>query len=291
MIDPRGLRARARVLRAMRDWFDQQGYLEVPSPVLVPSPAMEPTLVALEAADGYLRTSPEFALKRVVASGLGRVYEIGSCFRDDEHGRWHRREFLMCEWYRVGGHLDDLQQEVEDLVGVCADALERPRPTFQRWTVQQAFEHATGLNPFACRAQELSPEDATWDDAFFRRWVADVEPALPPAVFLRDWPASQAALARVVQTPAGLRAQRFEAYLNGIELANAFDELRDGAEQRQRCVESRAVQERQGQRPHPIDEAFLDAVDRLPKAVGIALGVDRLVATLMGWDNIGPGRV
>lgn len=293
MIHPDGLRARATVLHTLRSWFAEHGYLEVPTPTLVDSPAMEESLFAVPAGGGFLRTSPEFALKRAVASGLGRLYEIGPCYRDREHGDWHRREFLMCEWYRVGGDLTDLRDEVVQLVTACATALGRPVPgPWTTLTIAQAVHQVTGLDLRTCTAADLSPDDPDdWDGAFFRRWVTEVEPQLPQPCFLTDWPASQAALATVVDRGQGPVAQRFEAFVGGVELANAFQELRDPVEQRARFDASAAKRRADGEVPHPLDEAFVAAVGTLPRTAGIALGVDRLVAALMGWSSLGPGRV
>jgi lysyl-tRNA synthetase class 2 len=289
-VTPDGLRARARVLRAIRHWFDDHGYLEVPTPVLVRSAGMEEHLHPVPAADGFLRTSPEFALKRVVASGLPRVYEIGPCLRGREHGRWHGREFTMLEWYRVGAGLADLMEEVGALVGVAAGALGVPDPgPFERVTIRSLFE-ADGVDLTRATPREIADEDG-WDDAFFRRWVERIEPRLTGACIVEDWPASQAALAQVRDDGDWPVAERFEVFLNGVELANAFLELTDAAEQLHRFHASNALRARAGEAPNPVDTAFVEAVGRMPPTAGIALGIDRLVAALCGWDGIGDGRV
>jgi lysyl-tRNA synthetase class 2 len=295
-LDAGGLRARAKVLRALRAVFDARGYLEVPTPALVPSPALEEHLHALCAQDGqspagYLRTSPEFALKKVLAAGLGRIYEIGPCFRGREHGDWHRREFTMCEWYQVGAELPELMDEVELLVGAAASALGVPAVPFRRTTVRALFLERVGLDLAEATAQDLSDADEGWDDAFMRRWVSDIEPGLEGAVFVSDWPASQAALARVWTDVDWPVAARFELYLHGVELANAFLELTDPTELRRRFLASRQARLAANEEPHPMDEALIAATSHLPRTAGIALGVDRLVAALMGWSSIGPGRV
>lgn len=292
-LDPGGLRARARALAALRSWFADRGYLEVPTPVLVPSPALEEHLYAVPAAEGALRTSPEFALKKVLAAGLGRIYEIGPCLRDRERGPWHAREFTMCEWYRVGATIPDAIDECESLIGAVARALDRPDPgPWRRVTVRTLFREMCGLDLAVASARDLSPAvDEPWDDAFTRRWVSDIEPLLTGAVVVSDWPASQGALARVVRRNGHEWAARFELYLNGIELANAFDELLDGAELRSRFHRSNARRAAAGEAPHPVDEALIAAVDRMPPTVGVALGVDRLVAAVLGWSGIAPGRV
>lgn len=290
-MDADGLRARAAVLAALRRRFAERGYLEVPTPTLVPSPAMEEHLHAVPAAEGFLRTSPEFALKVALGAGLGRIYEIGPCFRARERGRLHRREFTMCEWYRVGGTLDDGIDEAIGLVDAAAAALGRPAPRWRRTTVRELFVAAIGVDLATASTDDLSAHDEGWDDAFTRRWVSDVEPTLTGGVVVSEWPASQAALARVRDDGAWPVASRFEVYLDGIELANAFDELTDPVEQRRRFVAANAARIAAGEAPHPIDEGLIDAVGRLPPTVGVAMGVDRLVAALCGWDDIGRGRV
>ena len=287
-----GLRARAVALAATRRWFERNGYLEIPTPSLVESPAMEEHLFAVAAEGGHLRTSPEFALKRVVASGLPRVYELGPCWREDEHGPWHRREFWMLEWYRAGASLTDLMDEVESLVEAVAEALHRPVPSpWRRATVRELFAERTGIDPLTASTADLSSRDDNWDDAFFRRWLEDVEPTFTGALFVRQWPASQAALSTVRTDGNAPYAERFEAFLHGVELANAFHELIDPIEQRRRFELSNEARRAAGHPPHPVDEALIQAVGRMPKTSGIALGFDRLVAALCGWPSIGTGRV
>ncbi len=294
MLDPEGLRARAVVLRALRRTLEARGYLEVPTPVRAASPALEPTLFAFPVrGGGYLRTSPELALKRVLAAGLPRIYEIGPCLRAREDGAWHATEFTMLEWYRVGATLPDLMEEVEALVAAAADALGVSRPArWERTTVRALFAQTTGLDLATASAADLDPRDADdWDNAFFRRFVEDVEPGLRGACFVEAWPATQAALATIRTDGGWPVSERFEAYLNGIELANAFQELGDAAILRARWDAANAARARDGEPPHPIDEDALAAIARLPRCAGIALGVDRLVAALSGWDGIAPGRV
>ncbi len=281
-----GLRARARVLAALRRWFAERGYLEVPTPVLVASAGMEEQLHPLRADGGFLRTSPEFALKRVLRSGLPRIYEIGPCFRGRERGRWHSTEFLMLEWYRVGAGLRDLMEEVEQLVDCAYAALGRPGPgRFARRTVRSLFMD-DGIDLARATASDLWPGERDWDTAFFRRWVDRIEPRLTGAVFVERWPARQCALAQVRQDGPWPYAERFEAYVDGIELANAFLELTDAEEQERRFHRSNQKRLALGEEPNPVDRAFVDAVGKLPPVAGIALGVDRLVALAAGAESI-----
>ena len=263
-MDAAALRARARILRAMRRWFDDHGYLEVHTPALVPAGAMEENLEVVAAGDGVLHTSPEFAMKRVLAAGLGRIYQIGPCFRAEESGRHHHREFTLLEWYRVGAGTPELMDEVESLVATAACAVGAPPPRFER------------------RAVGALLPDTGDPDAWFRAWVERIEPTLTAPTIVHGYPVWQAALAQVT----GGVADRFEVFLGGLELANAFGEELDPAVLRRRWQAGNRARRAAGRAPHPIDSGFLDAVGRMPRCAGIALGVDRLVMALLGIDDI-----
>lgn len=286
-----GLRLRARVLATVRGFFEERGYLEVPTAVMVPSGAMEEHLFPLRAEAGQLRTSPEFALKRVVASGLGRVYEIGPCFRGREEGRWHGTEFTMLEWYRVGAGTRELIDETRTLIQRVEAALDAVPLPWREVTVRALFDECCGIDLAQASAADLSDADEGWDEAFFRRWVTDIEPSLTGAVVVTEWPSSQAALAKIRTDGEWPIAERFEVYYRGVELANAFFEVVDSTEQRARFSSANALRMSEGESPHPVDEAFIDAVGRMPTTAGIALGIDRLVAAVAGWDGIARGRV
>ena len=259
------LRARAAILQAVRAWFVAHGYLEIQPPTLVASAAMEEHLEAVRVGGlGFLHTSPEFALKKVLATGLGRIYAMTPCFRLEEDGPHHSLEFTMLEWYRAGAGTSELMDEVEDLVGAAADAIGRPRPRFHRRAVAEL------LSP------DLDPAD------WFYRWVDVVEPTLSGPTIVHGYPAWQAALARIRNG----QADRFEVYLGGLELANAFAEELNARELRSRWEAISEARRTAGRPPHPIDEAFLSAVDRMPRCAGIALGFDRLVMALTGTPHI-----
>lgn len=232
--------------------------------MLVPSPAMEETLEAVPAADGFLHTSPELAMKRVLAAGLDRIYQVVPCFRGEEEGRHHHREFTMVEWYRAGCTLTELMDETEALLGACATAVGQPAPRLQRVAVSS-----------------LLPDTGD-PDTWFRSWVEDIEPTLTAPTLVYGYPAWQAALATV----SGGVANRFEVFLGGLELCNAFHEERDPVELRRRWEAGNAARRAAGRPPHPIDERFLAAMPHMPDACGIALGFDRLVMALTGTDDI-----
>ncbi|MFT4978162.1 MAG: lysyl-tRNA synthetase class 2 [Myxococcota bacterium] len=258
------LRQRAAILRSLRAWFDAHGYLEVHTPTLVPTAAIEEHLHPIPAAGGFLHTSPELAMKRVLAAGLCRIYQITPCFREEEQGVHHSREFTMLEWYRVGAGLPELMDEVSDLIAAAAAAVSAPAPDFRRLPAAALLK------------------DTGDPDAWFFEWVDSVEPTLTEPTIVYDYPAWQAALART----RGEVADRFEVYLGGIELANAFHEELDPETLRTRWVAANAGRLRTGSAPHPIDEDFLRAVGRMPRCAGIALGVDRLVMALTGARHI-----
>lgn len=257
-LDAGRLRARAAILRALRAWFHHNGYLEVHTPLLVRSPALEENLEAVRVGSLFLHTSPEFAMKRVLAAGLCRVYQIVPCFREEEQGVHHSREFTLLEWYRVGASGAELMDEVEDLIGEAAEAVGRRRPVFERRAVSSLLQ------------------DTGDPDTWFRAWVERVEPTLKAPTIVFGYPPWQAALARI----RGGVADRFEVYLNGLELANAFHEELDPDVLRARWASSDRTRQAMGRAPHPVDEALLEAVGRMPRCAGIALGLDRLVMAL-----------
>ena len=268
-MNPFLLRQRAAILRAIRRWFDDHGYLEVHTPALVDAPAMEENLHAVAVGRQFLHTSPEFAMKRVLDAGLCRIYQIGPCFRAEEVGVHHSTEFTMLEWYRVGAGLPELMDEVSALIAAAATAVDLEPPVFQRVATTDLL------------ADDLAPDD------WFFAWVDRIEPTLTAPTIVHDYPAWQSALART----RGKVADRFEVYLKGLELANAFHEELSSTELRARWRDGNARRSQAGHAPHPIDEAFLAAVDRMPRCAGIALGIDRLVMALTGASDIASVQV
>jgi elongation factor P--(R)-beta-lysine ligase len=330
------LHARDRALAALRAFFDGGGFLEVETPLLVPSPGLEIHLDAVPAGAGYLITSPEYQMKRLLAGGFERIYQVCRCFRGNERGPHHAGEFTMVEWYRAHAELPAIAADVEALVAhVCravagravarvpagegagegvgtavrATVREAVReavreidvtPPWPRLTVRDAMRRWAGVEvagdePAAALAAavraagiDVAP-DAAWDDAFFAAFLARVEPAiaaLDRPLILEDWPAPLAALAR--RTDADPRiAHRFEAYVGGLELANAFGELTDPVEQRARFEDDLRIRAARGRPCYPIDEKLLAALaEGLPPSAGVALGFDRLVMLATGAPSI-----
>jgi lysyl-tRNA synthetase class 2 len=305
---------RARVLAGLRAFFADREFVEVSTSVRVVCPGLEPHLRALgvrgRAPEAWLRTSPELALKRLLSRGMERIYELARVFREEEAGPWHLPEFDLLEWYRAYQGLDAIAEDLEQMLPAVARHLgSEPdqavagvdlSPPFERVSVREAMQRHAGLDPAdlseaaslrAALARRGHPtaEDDAWDTLFFRVWTAEVEPRLgierPTLVF--DYPASQAALARIRPDPVWSVAERFELYLKGVELANAFHELNDPLEQRRRHQADRAARRQLGAEVYPLDEDFLAALEAgMPPSAGIALGVDRLVALLAGTDGV-----
>ena len=280
------LALRARILKTMRAFFDARDYIEVETPVRVATPALEDHIDAEPSGDHWLRTSPELHMKRMVCAGFERIYQIGPCFRRGEAGARHRPEYTMLEWYRTGADCRDLERETHALLRAVCEAVGRSEfmgvdlsaePV--RHTVRDAFWLWAGWDPV----------EAFDEDRFDLDLTEKVEPMLaecPVPVILTDFPAERAALARMsADTPPV--AQRWELYLAGMELANAYTELIEAAEQRRRfeiCGQGRALR---GQEVYPIDEPFLTALEKgMPPCAGIALGVDRLMMVLAETNDI-----
>jgi elongation factor P--(R)-beta-lysine ligase len=289
------LRRRHQALRAIREFFDSAGFIEVETPAVVRSPGLELHLEALEVrgADGprFLHTSPEYHMKRLLSAGMSRVYQVCHAYRRGEQGSLHEPEFSMLEWYRAFDDSAQLMRDTEDLVAVVARRVLGSTvvpglhgeldvaPPWERLPVADAFARHAGRD-----VRELLDDD----EAFYRTLVDEVEPKLGRGkpTFLTHYPSRMAALARI-HPGDPTTADRFEAYAGGVELCNGFGELTDPVEQRRRFEADLAARARQGRPAYPIDERFLAALaDGLPPSAGNALGVDRLLMLLLGKRSI-----
>jgi lysyl-tRNA synthetase class 2 len=289
------LRARARLLGEARAFFASRGYVEVETPIAVPSPGLDLHLDAFEAVGDrqrrWLITSPEYQMKRLLADGMTRIFQLTHAFRAGELGERHNPEFTILEFYRAGAGVEGIMRDTEQLVarltGGSVTLGERRfdlNPPFPRMTVCDAFERYAGIAPD--ETLRLAAED---EDTFFEKLAFTVEPALaelPHGVFLHEYPTTQASLAR--RKPGEPRvAERFELYVAGVELCNGFGELTDPVEQRARFERDQADRARAGKTVYPIDERFLEALERgLPESGGNAIGFDRLVALACGTTAI-----
>ena len=282
------LRLRGLALGSIRDFFRARGFVEVETPVRIPAPALELHVDAIPSGGRFLRTSPELHMKRLLAEGLSPVFQMGSCFRAGEQGERHRPEFTMLEWYRLDAGYLDILADAQALVRQVARELRTHDggipaspdvdAPWMRLTVEEAYLRHAGWNPV----------ETSDPDRFDLDMVNLVEPALPRdrAVVLMDYPMEAAALARRA-TRDPRTAERWELYLGGLEIANAFGELTDPVEQRCRFADCAARRAGMGAEVYPLDEDFIEALEQgLAPCGGIALGVDRLLMALTGADDI-----
>jgi lysyl-tRNA synthetase class 2 len=312
------LRARSAIAKAVRAWFDEQGFVEVETGILQVSPGNETHLHAprteLAGADGaratrYLRTSPEFACKKLLAAGEQKIFEFARVFRDRERGDLHLPEFTMLEWYRANASYDAVMADSVVVIAHAAQATGIGRFSFrgrtadpfaepELLTVAAAFDRFAGVDLLstvtaadgdraalaaAAKARVRITDDDTWSDIFSKILVEHVEPNLGQGrlTVLFEYPAPEAALARAKPSDPRV-AERFEVYACGVELANGFGELTDPAEQRHRFTLAMDEKQRRYGERYPLDEDFLLAMAQMPEASGIALGFDRLVMLASG---------
>ena len=305
------LRLRAQWLAQLRQFFAQRQVLEVETPMLSAAAITDPNLHSFRCVYHgpgaryqqplYLHTSPEFPMKRLLAAGSGCIYQLARVFRDGEYGRRHNPEFTLLEWYRVGFSHHQLMDEVSELVHSLLSGW-RVLAAPERISYQALFQQRLGLDPLQTSVAELRacaeqhalsippglPEDQVdpWLDLLLTHCL---EPQLGQGrlCFVYDYPASQAALAQLRQAqgqaPVG---ERFELYLDGVELANGFHELADAQEQRARFIADNQRRAALGLSPLPLDEHFLAALPTLPECSGVALGFDRLLMRALGADSL-----
>ncbi len=283
------LRLRARMLQAIRMFFMERDYLEVETPQRIPAPAPEPHIDAVASGGGYLHTSPELCMKRLLAAGYTRIFQISRCFRHGERGDRHLPEFTLLEWYRTGIGYRELMAECEALLPFVSECLGmgdtiRYRgmdisiaPPWERISVRAAFLRYGGITPGEALAGD------SFEDVMDRK----IEPRLgirKPA-FLYDYPAPLASLARLRPDDPSI-AERFEIYMGGMELANGFSELTDAGEQARRFERDLAMRKAAGKEVYPMPTPFLRALRHMPDAAGIALGIDRLAMIFSGRKRI-----
>ncbi|MDO4223067.1 MAG: EF-P lysine aminoacylase EpmA [Acinetobacter sp.] len=297
------IQQRAELYAHIRQFFAERNVLEVETPLLSQAGTTDVHLSSIAAQrhilgqkqTHYLHTSPEFAMKRLLASGSGAIYQLCKVFRDDEHGRKHNSEFTMLEWYRPNFNLQDLMKETHALVEHC---LQRPISIHQQ-SYKQVFQHKLGINPLQSTVAQLKAisqhhqldidlgdDRLAYLDLLFSHLI---EPDLGKqhAIFLTDFPKELASLAKVhVDDDGDEVASRFELYINGLELANAYDELADAEQLRQRFIRDNQQRQTMGIRTMPIDEHLLAALPAMPACSGIALGVDRLLMIKMGKKHL-----
>ncbi len=285
----RNLVSRARILGAIRDFFTDQDFLEVDTPYRIPAPAPELHIDPEPSGEWCLHASPELCMKRLLAAGCPKIYQICKCFREKERGDRHLPEFTMLEWYQAGSDYHDMMDQTEALVRAAAFSPgPRDHLTFQgaRVDLRGPWPRTPVAEAFR-RFGPMSMAEALERDRFDEVMACEIEPHLgmEAPVFLYDYPAVRGSLARL-KPDNPLLAERFELYIAGMEMCNAFTELTDPHEQRRRFGLERRERMRLGKPVYPMPEAFLAALDRMPGAAGAALGVDRLVMVLTDAAHI-----
>ena len=309
---------RAKIVSAIRRFFDDQGFIEVETAVRIDAPAPEehidcPPVVG----GGYLRASPELQMKKLLAAGMDRIYQIGPCFREGEKGSRHNPEFTMLEWYRRGANYLDIKEDLVDLLG-CLGQGERSRSTEARGVaseVSEAQDEKYHCRPrprsLTLRVRDAYREYAGWDpwvgdwdqDRFDFDMATKIEPAIKElggGVFLMDYPPQAASLAKISTTSQTSRtsqtsqtfrvAERWEFYWDGLELANCFTELCDRDEQLKRFEKAKDARKSLKESDYPLDYEFIDSLPQIKSAAGVALGIDRLVMILTKTKEISAVR-
>ncbi len=283
------LQLRADIIRTVRSFFQSNGYLEVETPVRIPAPAPEAFIDAVATGACFLQTSPELCMKRLLASGYNRIFQICRCFRRNERGSLHLPEFTILEWYAANRNYLDMMDQSEDLIRYVASRTgfdNRLEYDGNSIDLAHPWERMSVVDAFA-EFSPLTMEEALKQDRFDEIMGLEIEPHLGIAkpLFLYDYPASAGALARLKPGDCNF-AERFELYISGIELCNAFSELTDPDEQRTRFEQENRQRRLAGKKEYPRPGKFLDALHSMPEAAGNALGIDRLVMLLANAATI-----
>ena len=280
---------RARIIQSIRRFFVEQGFLEVETPNLVPSPVPEAHIDLIGTPRGFLHASPEVCMKRILSAGFPKIFQICKCYREGERGHLHLPEFTLLEWYRSGADYGDLMADCEALICFVAGELGLGK-TIQYRGKEIDLKAPWGRISVDGAFSAWSPvtlKEALETGRFEEMIVLHIEPRLNNSapVFLYDYPAPLASLARLKQGNPDV-GERFELYMGGLELANAFSELTDPAEQESRFKKENDIREKRGKKPYPIPSKFLEALRTMPPSAGIAFGVDRFVMLLTGAEKI-----
>lgn len=304
------LEVRAKIIRAIREFFWRNEFIETDTPIMVNVPGMEPYLDPFktqfknergETRDMFLITSPEYAMKRLLSVGFKKIFQITHTFRNKEVGATHNPEFVMLEWYRTNADYKDIMEDTENMIfDVCRRVFKKSRikyqgveidlkPPFERLRVVDAFKKYAGIDKKTLEDEKLLKAAAEkkgynisktmdYSDVFFLIFLNEIERRLgvKKPLFLYDYPLCMAALSKQSKRDKKY-AERFELYIAGLELSNAFSELTDAKEQRKRLLEEQKLRKKLNKEVYSIDEKFISALEYMPESGGIALGVDRLV--------------
>jgi lysyl-tRNA synthetase class 2 len=291
------LQQRARIYHQIRTFFDTRDCLEVDTPLLSPSTNTDANIESIKASNLgqtlYLQTSPEFAMKRLLAAGVGSIYQICHAFREGEKGRRHNPEFTLLEWYRIGFDYQQLMDEIECLIdNISGESNHYERISYRQLVLDHIDVDMDKIELLGLqqKVDQLVPgtrvAELDIDQCLDLLISLVIAPAITGYVFVYDYPVSQAALARVKTTNPNV-AERFELFYNGLELANGFSELCDSSQQRARFEGDNNRRLAAGLEPYPVDELLLSALNSgLPECAGVAIGLDRLLMVLLGKDSI-----
>jgi len=301
------LKLKFKGIQLIRNWFSNKDFLDVMTPTIVQCPGIEPHLhpftVTGEHFNGQLQTSPEFHMKELLSFGLEKIFTITYSFRDEPISETHRPQFLMLEWYRANEHYEKIKDDTKSLVNFLIDQLPSLKSNlsgdFYEWTIKEAFLKFTRIDLEKFKDKEKlykkikedfselplpKIEEVTWDDLFFILFLNIIEPELKnyPKVILKEYPASQAALSTLKKDDPSV-CERFEIYLNGVEIGNCFNELTNLEIQKQRYIEARKERLDLYKKEIPEPKVLFDALERgIPKSAGIAVGVERLLNAITG---------
>ena len=310
------IQTRYKIIHGLRKWFDQQKFIETETPLLVSAPSPEVQLFPVKTDKGYLITSPEYQMKRLLVGGFDKIFQITRCFRDQENSPQHNPEFTMLEWYRTYEPLEKLMTDIEQLVLHISDSIKSnllskkiPIPPWQRISVSSLFKKHFGIkldgyetaNELRRKAEQSGYEklfhdlpdtskltdSLAYEQTFFRLWnYIQGRFTNPNPVFVFDWPMPLASLAKKNSINPEF-AERVELYVNCMELANGFAELTDPIEHRRRFEQDLENRKSEGRESVPLDNKFLKSLEQgLPECSGMALGIDRLIMWLCGSENI-----
>ncbi len=309
----KNLDIRWNIIQFIREWFWKNNFIEVETPFILRLPGQEPYLSPMRVTmhnevglsyEGYLHTSPEYSMKKMLASGYEQIFSLGKVFRDYESfGGNHNPEFTMLEWYRANKDFYALMDDIENIGNDVITRLHDKKIMvkqihFTRVHMRDLWQEYAGINLDdylthgsmleLCRMRGYTPnDDESYEDLFYRIFLNEIEPKLSTlgGIIIHHYPLPMAALSRASTTNLGY-AERVEVYIDGLEIANGFSELTDPIEQKSRLEAERNYRQKIGKDTFSIDEEFVEAVGNMPPSAGIALGIDRLVQVLVGCKNI-----
>ena len=285
----KALEQRARILHEIRQFFIKHDYLEVETPYRIPAPAPEAYINAIASGSWFLHTSPELCMKRLLAAGYGKIFQICRCWREGERGNQHIPEFTLLEWYRSGIDYRGLMEECETLIQTVAAVIglgEKITYRDKEIDLSKTWERISVSEAFECYSKS-SPIEAMERNLFDEILIQNIEPRLGigKPTFIYDFPAERGALARLKSENPTV-AERFELYIGGLEIANGFSELVDREEQRRRFHLENAIRRQMAKPIYPMPEKFLTELGNMPPSAGIAVGIDRLVMVLLNAPTI-----